>query len=699
MSYLQTPIEYLKGVGPQRAELIQKELEIHTFDDLLHYFPFRYVDRSKIHTIKEINPYTQFVQLKGVVKGFKIEGVGRVKRLKAVFEDKTGTIDLVWFHGADWMMKNLKLNVEYVIFGKPNVFNNSYSIPHPEMDLATEQKIESTGGLMPLYSTTEKARKKYLESKAIQKLTRQLIENINERTMPEFLPLPLLRQLNFIQRHQAYHHIHFPSSENRLQDATQRVKFEELFLIQLRLLRIKHNRGKSIRGFIFEKIDNYFDKFYKEKLPFELTGAQKRVLREIRKDTLSGKQMNRLIQGDVGSGKTIVALITMLMALDNGFQACMMAPTEILAQQHFESIAPLVKGLGIEVVLLTGSVKGKMRNYILNNLEEGSIHIIIGTHAVIEDKVKFKNLGIVVVDEQHRFGVAQRAKLWEKGTSAPHVLVMSATPIPRTLAMTMYGDLDISIIDELPPGRKPIKTVHRNDSDRLRVFGFMREQIAEGRQIYVVYPLIEESEKLDLKDLQDGYESICRSFPRPEYQIGIVHGRMKAADKDFEMQRFAKKETQILVATTVIEVGVNVPNASVMVIENAERFGLSQLHQLRGRVGRGASQSYCILMSGAKPSYDAKKRIEIMCQTNDGFVIAEEDLKLRGPGDMDGTKQSGSVALRLANIVEDAPILEAARNAAFEIIDKDPDLISDDNRSLRNYFDEKLKDNPWSMIS
>jgi len=699
MNYLQTPIEYLKGVGPQRAELIKKELEIYTFDDLLHYFPFRYADRSKIHTIKEINPFTQFIQLRGVVKGFKMEGAGRVKRLKAAFADSTGTIELVWFQGAEWMMKNIKINVEYVIFGKPNVFNNSYSIPHPEMDLATEQKLENTVGLMPLYSTTEKARKKYLDSKSIQKLTRQLIDQTEERALPEFLPKSVLQQANLISRYHAYMQIHFPSGENRLQDARQRIKFEELFLIQLRLLKIKHNRGKSIRGFIFEKIDNHFDKFYKEKLPFELTGAQKRVLKEIRRDTLSGKQMNRLIQGDVGSGKTIVALITMLMALDNGFQACLMAPTEILAQQHFESIEPLVRGMGIEVVLLTGSVKGKMRNYIFQNLEEGNIHIIIGTHAVIEDKVKFKNLGIVVVDEQHRFGVAQRAKLWDKGQSAPHVLVMSATPIPRTLAMTMYGDLDISVIDELPPGRKPIKTVHKTDAERLRVFGFMREQIAEGRQIYVVYPLIEESEKLDLKDLQDGFESICRELPRPEYHVGVVHGRMKAADKDFEMQRFTRNETQILVATTVIEVGVNVPNASVMIIENAERFGLSQLHQLRGRVGRGASQSYCILMSGAKPSYDAKKRIEIMCSTNDGFVIAEEDLKLRGPGDMDGTKQSGSVAMRLANIIEDAAILESARNAAFEIIDQDPDLVHAENRQLAIYFEEKLKDNPWSKIS
>jgi ATP-dependent DNA helicase RecG len=699
MSFLTSPIEYLKGVGPQRAEVMRKELEIHTFGDLLHYFPYRYVDRSQIFQIRDINPNTQFIQLKGEMESFKMEGAGRTKRLKASFSDATGTIELVWFQGAEWVLKNLRPNVEYIIFGKPNLFNSSFSIPHPEIELVTQQKLEEKKGLQPLYSTSERAKKKFLDSKALQKVTRQLIDSIKENDIPEYLPKSILASQQLISRFSAYQNIHFPKSENVLEDAKYRIKFEELFLIQLRLLKMKHNRGNTVRGYVFEKIDHYFDKFYKEKLPFELTGAQKRVLKEIRKDTLSGKQMNRLVQGDVGSGKTIVALLTMLMGIDNGFQACLMAPTEILAQQHFESIEPLVRGFGIEVVLLTGSVKGKTRKYILNNLAEGNIHIIIGTHALIEDHVVFKNLGMVVVDEQHRFGVAQRAKLWAKGATPPHVLVMSATPIPRTLAMTLYGDLDNSIIDELPPGRKPIKTVMRTDADRSRVFGFMRDEIASGRQIYIVYPLIEESEKLDLKDLQDGYESISRAFPRPQYQIGIVHGRMKPADKDFEMQRFARNETQILIATTVIEVGVNIPNASVMIIENAERFGLSQLHQLRGRVGRGAEQSYCILMTHSKIGNDSRKRIQVMCNTNDGFVIAEEDLKLRGPGDLDGTQQSGAVNLKLANITEDVHILEQAREIAFAIIDKDPNLTQPENQPLRRHIDSILHNNPWSKIS
>jgi len=699
MSFLSSPIEYLKGVGPQRAEVLRKELDIHTFNDLLHYFPYRYMDRSQIHTVDEINFHTQFIQLKGIINNFKMESTGKTKRLKAEFIDKTGTIELVWFQGADWILKNIKPDTEYIVFGKPNPFNNNFSIAHPEIELVTEQKLEEKKGLQPLYSTSERAKKKFLDSKAIQKMTRQLHDAAKENELPEFLPKSLLSSHNLMKRFDAYQNIHYPGSENILEDAKYRIKFEELFLIQLRLLKIKHNRGNTIRGYIFEKIDNYFDRFYKEKLPFELTNAQKRVLKEIRKDTLSGKQMNRLLQGDVGSGKTIVSLLTMLMALDNGFQACLMAPTEILAQQHFESIAPLVKGLGIEVVLLTGSVKGKTRKYILHNLEEGNIYIIIGTHALIEDHVIFKNLGMVVVDEQHRFGVAQRAKLWAKGITPPHVLVMSATPIPRTLAMTMYGDLDNSIIDELPPGRKPIRTVHRTDADRSRVFGFIRDEIKLGRQIYIVYPLIEESEKLDLKDLQDGYESLSRAFPRPEYQIGVVHGRMKPADKDFEMQRFSRNETQILIATTVIEVGVNIPNASAMIIENAERFGLSQLHQLRGRVGRGAEQSYCILMTKDRLGQDSKKRIQVMCETNDGFIIAEEDLKLRGPGDLDGTQQSGAVNLKLANITEDVHILEQAREIAFELIDKDPDLRQAENQPLRKYLDAILKNNPWSNIS
>ncbi|HEY0262572.1 MAG TPA: ATP-dependent DNA helicase RecG [Chitinophagales bacterium] len=699
VSLFKSPIEYLKGVGPQRGETLRVELGVSTFDDLLHYFPYRYIDRSQFHKIRDINDNTQFIQIKGKIEGFKIEGIGRVKRLKARFSDGTGEIELVWFQSVDWISKNYKTGVEYIIFGKPNVYNGVYSISHPEMDLATEQKIESAQGLQPLYNTSEKAKKKYLDSKAVAKITRQLLDQIHERDLPEFLPDFLIKKLNLMSRFEAYKNIHFPKSENRLQDAKNRIKFEELFLIQLRLLKIKHNRGNTVKGILLSKIDNYFDRFYKEFLPFELTGAQKRVLHEIRRDTLSGKQMNRLMQGDVGSGKTIVALLTMLMAIDNGFQACIMAPTEILAQQHFASIEPLVRGLGIEIALLTGSVKGKARKNILENLSEGKIHILIGTHALLEDTVVFKNLGMAVVDEQHRFGVAQRAKLWEKGQTPPHVLVMSATPIPRTLAMTLYGDLDVSIIDELPPGRQPIKTVHRTDTHRLQVFGFIKQQIEEGRQVYIVYPLIEESEKVDMKDLMDGYESISRAFPKPQYQIGIVHGRMKSADKDFEMQRFAKNETQILVATTVIEVGVNVPNSTIMIIENAERFGLSQLHQLRGRVGRGANQSYCILMTGAKIGYDSRKRIDIMCKTNDGFVIAEQDLKLRGPGDLDGTQQSGAVNLKLANIAEDTQILETARNAAFEIIDNDAELALPENCALKIYIEETSANNPWSKIS
>lgn len=699
MSLLKSPIEYLKGVGPQRAEVLRAELGIQTFSDLLHYFPYRYIDRSQIHQIRDINANTQFIQIKGKIEGFKIEGAGRAKRLKARFSDSTGEIELVWFQSVDWIKNNYKVGVEYIVFGKPNVFNGAYSIVHPEMDIATEKKVEDAQGLQPLYSSSEKAKKKYLDSKAILKLTRQLLDQVHERDFPEFLPESLINKLHLMSCFEAYKNIHFPKSENRLQDARQRIKFEELFLIQLRLLKIKHNRGNTVKGILLPKIDHYFDKFYKAFLPFELTGAQKRVLHEIRRDTLSGKQMNRLMQGDVGSGKTIVALLTMLMAIDNGYQACIMAPTEILAQQHLNSIEPLVRGLGIEIALLTGSVKGKARKNILENLAEGKIHILIGTHALLEDAVVFQNLGMAIVDEQHRFGVAQRAKLWEKGKTPPHVLVMSATPIPRTLAMTLYGDLDVSIIDELPPGRQPVKTIHRADSHRLQLFGFITQQISEGRQVYIVYPLIEESEKVDMKDLMDGYESISRAFPPPQYQIGIVHGRMKAADKDFEMQRFSRNETQVLVATTVIEVGVNVPNATIMIIENAERFGLSQLHQLRGRVGRGAAQSYCILMTGAKIGYDSKKRVDIMCRTNDGFIIAEEDLKLRGPGDLDGTQQSGAVALKLANIAEDGQILEMARNAAFEIIDHDAELNLPENHALKKYINEQFNNNPWSKIS
>jgi ATP-dependent DNA helicase RecG len=696
---LQTPIEYLKGVGPQRGELLRKELDLHTFGDLLKYYPFRYVDRSIIHSIRDITDFTQYIQLKGKITGFRQAGAGKQKRLMATFRDATGEIELVWFQGADWIMKNLKVNTEYLLFGKPQVFNNAYNIPHPEVELFTDEVKTSGKGLQPVYSSSEKARKKYLDSKGISKLTQVLFSQLTERDVPEFLPPDVVQQYKLISRYQAAVNIHYPKNEKLLHEATRRLKFEELFLIQLQMLKVKANRGLVTKGFLLEKIDNHFDRFYKEGMKFELTGAQKRVLKEIRRDTLSGRQMNRLLQGDVGSGKTIVGLLTMLMALDNGFQACLMAPTEILANQHYENIVELLRGMNIEVALLTGSVKGKARKYILEGLASGNIHIVIGTHALIEETVVFKNLGMVVIDEQHRFGVAQRASLWTKNENPPHILVMTATPIPRTLAMTIYGDLDVSVIDELPPGRKPIKTVHRTDAARMQVFGFLRDEIAKGRQVYVVYPLIEESEALDLKHLMDGYESLSRAFPKPQYQISIVHGKMRPADKDYEMQRFVKHETQIMIATTVIEVGVNVPNASVMVIENAERFGLAQLHQLRGRVGRGADQSFCILMTGNKLSNESKQRITVMCQTNDGFVIAEEDLKLRGPGDLEGTRQSGMLNLKLADLALDGNVLEAARKTAQQIIETDETLSQPQHQPLLKYLQENSKDKVWAKIS
>ncbi len=696
---LQSKIEFLKGVGPQRGETLQKELHIHTFADLLGYYPFRYVDRSLIHKISDLNPLTQYIQLKGKITGFRQLSTGKQKRLMATFKDDTGEIDLIWFQSVDFILKTLKPNVDLLVFGRPTVFNGEYNIAHPEIEIFVDELNAAGKGLQPVYSSTEKMKKKNLESKGIARLVRTLFDQLKERDVPEFLPADILSQFRLCSRYQAMVNIHFPKNEELLHEAQRRLKFEELFLLQLQMLKVKSNRAEVSRGFVFEKIDNRFNHFYKQQLKFELTGAQKRVLKEIRKDTLSGKQMNRLLQGDVGSGKTIVSLLCMLMAIDNGFQGCLMAPTEILANQHYESITEALRGMNLEVALLTGNVKGKARKYILENLAEGKIDIIIGTHALIEDTVVFKNLGLVVIDEQHRFGVAQRAALWGKNEKPPHILVMTATPIPRTLAMTIYGDLDVSVIDELPPGRKPIRTVHRTDAERLRVFGFLKEEIEKGRQIYIVYPLIEESEKLDLKHLMDGYESISRAFPKPKYQISIVHGRMRGADKDFEMQRFVKRETQIMIATTVIEVGVNVPNASVMVIENAERFGLSQLHQLRGRVGRGADQSYCILITGKKLSNDSKQRIAVMVQTNDGFVIAEEDLRLRGPGDIQGTQQSGVVNLRLADLAADVKILEAARNTAKVLIEQDPGLEKPEHRALLRHMQVETKEKVWGKIS
>ena len=696
---LQSPIEFLKGVGPLRGEILRKELHLQTFGDLLVHYPFRYIDRSVIHKVSEINPLTQFIQLKGKINGFKILGEGKQKRLLASFRDGSGEIELIWFKSIDFILKALKPNVELLVFGKPSMFNGLFNIAHPEVEIFTDEIKASGKGLQPVYSSTEKMKKKNLDSRGLARLMQTLVAQTKEKDVTDFLPKEILQQFKLISRYEAILNIHFPKNEQQLHEATRRLKFEELFLIQLQMLKVKSNRSEISKGFVFEKIDNQFDKFYHHQLKFELTGAQKRVLKEIRKDTLTGRQMNRLLQGDVGSGKTVVALLTMLMAIDNGFQACLMAPTEILANQHHESITDALRGINLVVALLTGNVKGKARKLILENLAEGKVDILIGTHALIEDTVVFKNIGMVVIDEQHRFGVAQRAALWTKNEKPPHILVMTATPIPRTLAMTIYGDLDVSVIDELPPGRKPIRTVHRTDADRLRVFGFMKEEIHKGRQIYIVYPLIEESETLDLKHLMDGYESISRAFPKPEFQISIVHGRMRGADKDYEMQRFVKGETQIMIATTVIEVGVNVPNASVMIIENAERFGLSQLHQLRGRVGRGAEQSFCILITGKKLSNESKQRVSVMCKTNDGFVIAEEDLKLRGPGDLEGTQQSGVINLHIADLVNDVKILEAARTTAQTLIDSDPTLSKPEHYSLLNYMREISKEKIWSKIS
>jgi len=679
--------------------MLRKQLNIHTCSDLLYYFPFRYIDRSQVQKISEVNEHSQYIQLKGSITGLKVLGEQRGKRLVANFTDGSGNIELVWFQSIDWVQRNIRANVPYLLFGKPQIFNGKFNITHPEMELVTGEIQTEGKGLQPVYSTTETLRKRYLDSKGILKLTAVLIEQVKEAELPEFLPENVIRDNNLMGRFEAMMHIHFPKNEGQLAAAQHRLKFEELFLLQLKLHKQKVIRLGSSRGYLFPELGKHFHDFYKNHLPFKLTGAQERVLKEIRRDTLSGKQMNRLLQGDVGCGKTMVALITMLIALDNNFQACLMAPTEILASQHLESIAPLLQPLGINVALLTGSTKAAARRNILANLAEGTIHIVIGTHALLEDRVIFKNLGIAIIDEQHRFGVAQRARLWAKNVQPPHVLVMTATPIPRTLAMTTYGDLDVSVIDELPPGRKPAKTVHRLENSRTSVFNFLKEQIALGRQVYMVYPLIEESEVLDLKNLMHGFEAVERYFPLPEFAVSIVHGRMASATKDFEMQRFVRGETDIMVATTVIEVGVNVPNASVMVIENAERFGLAQLHQLRGRVGRGADQSYCILMTGEKLSYNSRNRIKVMCETNDGFVIAEEDLRLRGPGEIDGTRQSGDIQLRIADLVQDVEILVAARRAASSVIEEDAMLENNANLALRNYLESVKSETLWSKIS
>jgi len=696
---LQTPIDYLKGVGPNRADLLRSELGIQTYQDLINLFPNRYIDRTRYYKINELQRNNAEVQIVGVITGFKEVAQKRGKRLVANFRDDSGIMELVWFRGQKWIRENLKTGQPYVIFGKTNWFNGKYSMPHPEIELQAEHESNLRSAMQAIYPSTEKLSNKGITNKVVTKIMQQLFLESKGRFV-ETLPDSVMTELKLIPKSEALFNIHFPKTPELLARAQFRLKFEELFYIQLQLI-IKNLIHKSkIKGFSFDKVGDYFNTFYKNHLPFELTNAQKRVLKEIRLDLGSNAQMNRLLQGDVGSGKTIVAFMSMLMGLDNDFQCCLMAPTAILSAQHYQGISELCKPLNISVSLLTGSTKTSDRKIIHENLENGNLQILIGTHALLEDKVKFKNLGLAIIDEQHRFGVAQRSKLWHKNELPPNVLVMTATPIPRTLAMSVYGDLDISVIDELPAGRKPIKTVHRYDNNRLKVFKFMKDEIALGRQIYIVYPLIQESEKMDYKDLMDGYESVSREFPMPNYQISIVHGKMKPADKDYEMERFVKGETQIMVATTVIEVGVNVPNASVMIIESAERFGLSQLHQLRGRVGRGAEQSYCILMTSHKLSQDSKTRLETMVRSSDGFEIAEVDLKLRGPGDIMGTQQSGILNLRIADIVKDKDILEQSRYYAKSILKQDPSLAAPEHKVILNTYRQMSKyRNIWNYIS
>lgn len=698
MSDLSTrDIKFLPGVGPKKAELFNKELKIFSFEDLLYYFPYKYIDRSRTYKIKEIDGNMPYIQLRGEILNFETQGEGKGRRLIARFSDGTGIIELVWFKGIKFIIEKYKPGIEYTLFGKPTRFGSKFNIAHPEID-PIDDIIDKAPGLQAYYSTTEKMKSHFLNSKAIQKIMYNLWKSING-PLPETLPAQVIARSQVIYLTEAIQNIHFPQSPDLLRKAQFRLKFEELFYLQLNILRFTRQRQKKLGGFRFDHIGDYFNNFYHQCLPFELTNAQKRVLREIRADVGSGKQMNRLLQGDVGSGKTLVALMSMLMAVDNGFQACLMAPTEILASQHYESISELVAPIGIHVELLTGSTRKKERERIHEGLLTGDVNLIIGTHALIEDTVLFSNLGLVVIDEQHRFGVEQRARLWKKNNRPPHILVMTATPIPRTLAMTVYGDLDVSVIDELPPGRKPIQTIHQYDNKRGALYAFIRKQIEMGRQIYIVYPLIQESERSDLKNLEDGFKHIQEVFP--EFKVCMVHGKMKPAEKDAEMQKFVSGEAHIMVATTVIEVGVNVPNASVMIIENAERFGLSQLHQLRGRVGRGADQSYCILMTSHKLSQETRKRLEIMVRTNDGFEISEADLQLRGPGDMEGTQQSGiAFDLKIANIAKDGQILQLARDIANEILDKDPELSLTENyvlnRQLQKIFKKKIN---WSLIS
>ncbi len=695
-AFFDTPVEFLKGVGPQRAAILNKELNIFSFGDLIQYYPLRYEDRTKFYLIRDVHDELQYVQVKGVIATREVIGAGPKKRLVCRFEDETGSIELVWFQGINWIVGKLLPGVRYVVFGKPTRYGTKITIAHPEIEPLTE-KNEQGGTLQPVYSLTEKMRSRHFDSKALSKIIAQLLLLAKDK-IRETLPDTLLKQHLLVSKQEAILSIHFPPDHDALEKAKRRLKFEELFYIQLRLLKMKLVRQNKYKGIIFQDT-SLVTKFYTSLLPFPLTEAQKRVIREIYADMKSGKQMNRLLQGDVGSGKTIVAFICMLLALQGDAQSTLMAPTEILAQQHYSNLERFASQMQIPIALLTGSTRKSERRQIHEDLQSGKLKILIGTHALLEEEVKFNRIGLAVVDEQHRFGVAQRSKLWQKNTDVfPHVLVMTATPIPRTLAMTLYGDLDISVIDELPAGRKPIKTLHRYDSHRLQVNGFIREQVAAGRQVYMVYPLIEESEKLDLKHLMDGYESVCRAFP--DYAISIVHGKMKSEAKDYEMARFKKGETQIMVATTVIEVGVDVPNATVMIIENAERFGLSQLHQLRGRVGRGAEQSYCLLMTGNKLGADSRKRIETMARTNNGFEIAETDLQLRGPGDLLGTQQSGALDLLIADLSLDSQVLQAARDAAQKILQSDPELAKPENKTIKQQIASMRKTVVnWSRIS
>ena len=699
-SILDTPIEYLKGVGPIRADLLKKELGIYTALDLLQSYPFRHIDKTKFHKISEINTADEYVQVKGVLNRLQIHGQARKKRLTAHIKDESGSLELVWFKGGSWLEKNLQPGMTYVCYGKINFFNGRVNIPHPELTLPNDN-TQTSSHLAPVYHSTEKLNTKGLDSKGRRKIIFHLLQAMSGERLEEHLPDYILQKLKLMGRHDALINIHFPKDQENLDQAVRRIKFDEVFYFQLRMSQLRADRQMHIKGLPFDKVGDYFNKFYKECIPFELTGAQKRVIKEIRIDLGSGVQMNRLLQGDVGSGKTMVGLLTMLLALDNGYQACMIAPTEILAQQHYTSLQKDLEQLGIRVGYLAGSVKGKKRKLLLEELAAGALQILIGTHAVLEDPVVFKNLGLAITDEQHRFGVAQRSKLWKKNKPIPpHILVMTATPIPRTLAMTMYGDLEVSKIDEMPPGRKPVTTMHKTEENRLYVFGMMRKLIAAGQQVYIVYPLIEESAKLDLNNLMQGYESLERDFPKPQYQISIVHGRMKTEDKDYEMQRFVRNETQIMIATTVIEVGVNVPNASLMIIENTERFGLSQLHQLRGRVGRGADQAFCILMSKKNISKDSFKRIKTMVRTTDGFEIAEADLKLRGPGSIDGTMQSGMAMFKLTDIVRDSEIIRVCREMAIRIFEKDPTLELDIHKKMRLHLEHYFHlVKGWSRIS